>query len=718
MKTHTHWGFCLLVHWSLCLSLWSEEVDQAKATLVDQGPVLDGKLDDPCWMGLPIIKDFRQRRPNEGVPGTEKTEVRLCRDAHVLFIGVRCFDSQPDQIRAGVMQRDAPVRGDDYFFILIDPFSRGRDGYYFRTNANGAKGEALINSDMGSPRMDWDTIWEVRSQKDDLGWSAEFAIPFRSIPIDPNSDQWRIDFGRWFSRGQERSKWVGFSRNRNWFSLEEAGVLNGLSEVDRGKGIDFKPYVSAKWLSEDSGEDTDFETGFDLFYDLTPSLKATFTYNTDFAETEVDQQRVNLSRFPLFYPEKRDFFLEGSDLFSFGGLQKSPLPFHSRTIGLSSEGAPVDIDVGAKLTGRMGPVGIGVLGMGLDELGNLDSDEVFVGRFTYDLFEESKVGTIFTHGDPQSNLDNHLVGVDLNLRSSNWWKEQSISWHSFYMTTQDENQSSDDVIGTHFTLPNYPFRASGHWFRTGEDFEPALGFVRRRGGQSVGVGFTYYFDQPDREWLEDLSMGADYDRYQWLDGGLDSEELEWNVIGIRTLEGDYVGFEVEFEREILRESFEIIDALVVPVDEYRGIDFELEFRSSSDRSVFGGIELAYGDYYGGSSTRGEIELSWRPSRFIQLDGEIDSTLARLPQEDFEAVTGSLGLRVTPTTQLSFNGIAQYDNQSETIGLNFRIRYIIQSGSDLFLVLNKGFEREEEGDRRSFRTTKTEAVAKLGWTFQF
>jgi hypothetical protein len=718
VKTHSHWGFCLLVHWSLCLSLWSEKVDQAEATLVDQGPFLDGKLDDPCWMGLPVIKDFRQRRPNEGVPGTEKTEVRLCRDAHVLFIGVRCFDSQPDQIRAGVMQRDAPVRGDDYFFILIDPFSRGRDGYYFRTNANGAKGEALINSDMGSPRMDWDTIWEVRSQKDDLGWSAEFAIPFRSIPIDPNSDQWRIDFGRWFSRGQERSKWVGFSRNRNWFSLEEAGVLNGLLEVDRGKGIDFKPYVSAKWLSEDSGEDTDFETGFDLFYDLTPSLKATFTYNTDFAETEVDQQRVNLSRFPLFYPEKRDFFLEGSDLFSFGGLQKSPLPFHSRTIGLSSEGAPVDIDVGAKLTGRMGPVGIGVLGMGLDELGNLDSDEVFVGRFTYDLFEESKVGTILTHGDPQSNLDNHLVGVDLNLRSSNWWKEQSISWHSFYMTTQDENQSSDDVIGTHFTLPNYPFRASGHWFRTGEDFEPALGFVRRRGGQSVGVGFTYYFDQPDREWLEDLSMGADYDRYQWLDGGLDSEELEWNVIGIRTLEGDYVGFEVEFEREILRESFEIIDALVVPVDEYRGIDFELEFRSSSDRSLFGGIELAYGDYYGGSSTRGKIDLSWRPSRFIQLDGEIDSTLARLPQEDFEAVTGSLGLRVTPTTKLSFNGIAQYDNQSETIGLNFRIRYIIQSGSDLFLVLNKGLEREEEGDRRSFRTTKTEAVAKLGWTFQF
>tara|TARA_B100000927_G_scaffold213120_1_gene173611 strand:- start:78 stop:1148 length:1071 start_codon:yes stop_codon:yes gene_type:complete len=356
--------------------------------------------------------------------------------------------------------------------------------------------------------------------------------------------------------------------------------------------------------------------------------------------------------------------------------------------------------------------------MGLDEFEELDSDEAIVGRFTYDLFEESKVGTIFTHGDPQSNLDNHLVGIDLNLRSSDWWKGQSVSWHSFYMGTDDENKSSDEVVGTHFSLPNYPFKAGGHWVRTGEDFEPALGFVRRRGGQSLGLGFTYFFEQTESDWLEDLSMGAEYDRYEWLDGDLDSEELEWNVIGVRTLEGDYLGFEVEFEREILRESFEIIDSLVVPVDEYRGIDFDLEFRSSSDRSVFGEIELSYGDYYGGSSTRGELELSWRPSRFLQLDCEIESTLARLPQEDFEVLTGSLGLRVTPTTQLSFNGIAQYDNQSETIGVNCRIRYIIQSGSDLFLVLNKGFEREEDGDYGSFRTTKTEAVAKLGWTFQF
>ena len=681
-------------------------------------PEIDGALNDECWKELKIIKDFRQRRPNEGEPATEKTEVRICRNDKTLFIGVRCFDSQPEKIRAGVMQRDATVKGDDYFFVLIDPFGRSREGYYFRTNANGAKGEALINSDMSKPKMDWDTIWDVKSKIDDLGWTAEFAIPFRSIPSDAKSDTWRIDFGRWFSRGQERSKWVGFSRDRNWFSLEDAGEINGLSEIDRGKGIDFKPYVSAKWLSEDSVDDTDFETGFDLFYDLTPSLKATFTYNTDFAETEVDQQRVNLTRFPLFYPEKRDFFLEGADLFSFGGIPKSPLAFHSRKIGLSSNGSKIAINAGAKLTGRVGPLGIGVLGMGLDEFENLDSDEVFVGRFTYDLFEESKVGTIFTHGDPQSNLNNQLAGVDLNLRSSNWWNEQSVSWHGFYMTSDDENENSDDVIGTHFTFPNYPFRASGHWVQTGDNFNPALGFVRRRGGESTGLGFTYYFEQPENELLEDISTGVEYDRYELLDGRTDSEELELKLIEVRTMAGDSIEFELELEREILRESFEVVDTVVIPADEYRGIDFELEFSSSTNRPLFGELEIAYGDFYHGSSIRTELDLSWRPSKYFQLDSEAGMTLVDLPGEEFEVLTSSVGLRITPTTRFSFNSITQFDNQSKTIGINNRVRYILKPGCDLFLVLNKGLERRELKEHRRFRTFKNEAVAKLGWTFQF
>ena len=685
---------------------------------IEEFPQIDGKLDDDCWAKAALAKDFRQRRPDEGAPATEKTEVRICRDEKILYIGVRCFDSQPDKIRAGVMQRDAPVKGDDYFFVLLDPFQRSREGYYFRTNPNGAKGEALINSDMGKPNMDWDTIWEVRSHRDELGWTAEFAIPFRSIPFDSTSDEWRIDFGRWFSRNQERSRWVGFTRNRQWFSLEEAGRIEGLLGVESGKGIDFKPYVSSKWSSEQSIDDYQLDAGFDLFYRMTPSLTAAFTYNTDFAETEVDQQKVNLSRFPLFYPEKRDFFLEGSEHFSFGGIEKSPLAFHSRTIGLSAEGEKMDVLGGAKVTGRIGPLGIGMLGMRLDDFDNLRSDDVFVGRFTYDLMEESKVGTIFTYGDPRSNLNNHLVGVDLNLRASEWWRGHSVSWHSFYMTTDDDLKESDDVLGSWFTLPNYPFRMGGHWLRTGEDFEPALGFARRRGGQSSGIEFSYAFEQTDSDWLDDVSFGAEYSRYDLLSGNVDSEEVELELLGLRTLSGDFFGIELEFEREVLSDSFEIVDNIVLPAGEYRGTEFEMEFRSSTNRSVFGELELGFGDFYSGTVLKGGFDLSWRPAKYAQLDLGGGATSANLPVGDFDVLTGSLGLRITPTTRLSFNSIAQYDNQSERIGINNRFRYILKSGSDLFLVFNKGFDRGETGELQNFRSYKTETIAKLGWTFQY
>ena len=685
---------------------------------VGQVPKIDGKLDDDCWAKAPVAKDFLQRRPVEGAPATEKTEVRICRDEKALYIGVRCFDSQPDKIRAGVMQRDAPVKGDDYFFVLLDPFKRGREGYYFRTNPNGAKGEALINSDMRRPNMDWDTIWEVRSQRDELGWTAEFTIPFRSIPFDPDSDEWRIDFGRWLARNQERSRWVGFTRQRQWFSLEEAGRIDGLLGVESGKGIDFKPYVASKWSSEDSSDDYEFDTGFDLFYRMTPSLTTTLTYNTDFAETEVDQRKVNLSRFPLFFPEKRDFFLEGSEHFSFGGLSTSPLAFHSRTIGLSTEGKKIDVVGGAKITGRHGPLGIGMLGMRLDDYGDLEADDVFVGRFTYDLMEESKVGTIFTYGDPQGNVDNHLVGVDLNLRNSEWWRGQSVVLHSFYMTTNDDLNGSDDVVGGWFSLPNYPFRMGGHWLRAGENFEPALGFVRRRGGQSSSISFNYAFDQPDSDFIDDILVGAEYTRYDLLNGDVDSEDIELRLIEVLTQAGDRYGLQVEFEREVLTEIFEIVDGVELAAGDYRGTEVELELRSSTKRPVFGEMKLGYGDYYDGKAFKGRTELSWRPSKHAQLEIGGGLTSAELQAGDFDALTSFAGLRVTPSTRMSFNSIVQYDNQSQQIGINNRFRYILKSGSDLYFVFNKGFHRGDDQEFDRFRTFKTETIAKLGWTFQF
>jgi hypothetical protein len=679
---------------------------------VEQAPVIDGNLSDPCWKNAPLAKDFIQRQPDEGQPVTEKTEVRVCRDEHTLFIGVRCFDSQPQKIAAKVMQRDASVKGDDYFFILLDPYQRGREGYYFRSNPNGAKGEGLINSDISRPNMDWDVIWDVKSRIDDFGWTAEFAIPFRSIPFDAEAGSWGIDFGRWQARNQERSRWIGYARERQWFSIEETGVVNGMENLKTGKGIDFKPFASAKFVSADGTDDFDFETGFDLFYQWTPSLAATLTLNTDFAETETDQRRVNLTRFPLFFPEKRDFFLKGAEQFSFAP-EKAPRAFHSRTIGLSSDGQMIDLEGGLKISGRQGPLGIGMLGMQLDEDG-IGEGDVYVGRFTYDLLEESKVGAVFTDGDPQAAVENRLVGADLDLRSSDWWNGKSVSLHSFVMSTHDGVEGTDESFGSWFSFPNYPWRMGAHWLHTGEDFEPALGFVRRRGGRSGSFHSSYSFKLEDHRIIEDLTVAAAYSRYDLLDGGLDTEEFDLKLIEIRTHEGDRCDFSIEFEREILTEPFEIVNGIEIAVGEYRQIEFEFEWASSAKRPFFIEMEIEYGDYYAGHALKLESEVVYRPNRYGQLELGGDLTDADMPVGDFEAWTCFFGLRFTPNAQLSFNSLTQYDNLSKRMGLNNRIRYIIKPGSDLYLVFNKGFDRET-GRFKSFRT---ESITKLGWTFQF
>lgn len=680
---------------------------------VEQAPVIDGNLSDPCWRTAPVAGNFIQRQPDEGKPATEGTEVRICRNETTLFLAVRCYDAKPNEIVATVMQRDATVKGDDYFFVLIDPYQRGRDGYYFRTNANGAKGEGLINSDYSKPNMDWDTIWEVKSHIDELGWTAEFAIPFRSIPFDLASASWGIDFGRWFARNQERSRWVGFARERQWFSIEETGVIKGMDKLKTGKGIDLKPYALAKYVSADGTEDFDFESGFDLFYQWTPSLTATLTYNTDFAETESDQRRINLTRFPLFFPEKREFFLKGADQFAFGGLSKSPLPFHSRTIGLSQGGQLIDVEGGIKITGRQGPLGIGMLGMKLDgdEIGDGD---VYVGRFTYDLLEESKVGAIFTKGDPQSDIDNNLLGVDLNLRNSDWWEGKSISLHSYVMTTEDEVKGSDQVFGTSFSFPNYPLRLGGHFLHTGDDFEPAMGFFSRSGGQSSSISSSYSLKLDDHALIDDLTFGVAYKRYDLLDGGLDSEDLDLKIIEFRTHEGDRVDFSVEIEREVLTTPFEIVNGIEIAAGDYRGIEFELEWSTSAKRPFFMEMELEYGDYYAGDAWKVESELVYRPNRYARFEVGGDFTNADMAVGDFDVWTTFVGIRFTPNTKLSFNSVSQYDNLSKRMGLNNRVRYIIKPGSDLYLVVNQGYDREAGG----FKRFRTESISKLGWTFRF
>ncbi len=328
-------------------------------------------LDDAVWARAVPATDFRQRDPRPGDPATERTEVRVAVDGRRLLLGVVCFDSEPDRMLANQMQRDESFGGDDRFLWGLDTYLDGRTGYFFEINPAGAMGDGLVTGPGGGGgggnfggdmNKSWDGIWMARVRRTDRGWTAEIEIPFRTLNLNPNTDAWGVNFQRTVRRKNEESLWTGWERTEGLLRMSNAGRLTGIGKVSTGLGLEVKPYGVASvgnapglGLPATTG---DAAAGVDLFYNITPGLRANFTVNTDFAETEVDQRRTNLTRFPLFFPERRDFFLEGSTFFDFppGDAQ----PFFSRRIGLQ-DGQPQRVLFGTKLTGQVGQQDVGAL---------------------------------------------------------------------------------------------------------------------------------------------------------------------------------------------------------------------------------------------------------------------------------------------------------------------------------------------------------------------
>jgi Domain of unknown function (DUF5916) len=348
--------------------------------------VLDGHLTEEAWHRATPASGFRQQDPNTGDQATESTEVRLLYDARRILIGVICFDSEPSRVMGNQMQRDQSLAADDRFMIAIDTYSDGRSGYYFEINPSGAMGDGLVVSGSGAAvNRSWDGIWNARAARDERGWSAEIEIPLNTINFNPGASSWGINFQRTIRRKVEETLWSGWARNQGLTYMPAAGRLQGLEGLRQGLGLDLVPYVvgnsSAAPGRGARGSVEQGSVGGDVAYNLTPGLRANVSINTDFAETEVDQRQVNLTRFPLFFPEKRAFFLEGASLFVFSRETGNAItPFFSRRIGLDESGVPQPIDYGAKLTGHAGAFDIGALHVQTRDRGGVAGEQFTVLR--------------------------------------------------------------------------------------------------------------------------------------------------------------------------------------------------------------------------------------------------------------------------------------------------------------------------------------------------
>ena len=683
--------------------------------VTDSPPEIDGVLDDAAWKSAAQISDFTQVEPEQGLTPSEKTTLYLMRSRESLFVGVRCDDRDAAGIIARDKRRDSLGSGDDRVRFVLDPYGRGTDGYSFALTAGGAKAEGIVESRTTRTSYDWDAIWYGRTTVDENGWTAEFEIPFRSIAFKRDTTSWGFNIERTIRRHEEVVRWASPVRSKRLNDLEGAGQIEGIEDISTGLGLDVKPTAVARWSRGADGEDTfDFEPSLDLFYRVTPSLTATLTWNTDFAETEVDERLINLTRFPLFFPEKRAFFLEDASNFNFGGIFRSPLAFHSRTIGLSSDGEQVPLNLGAKLTGKAGPWNLGLLGVGLDSLGDLEADRSYVARISHDVGRESRVGAIYTYGSPRSNLDAQTAGLDFHLKTSQLKNGDTMELRGWGMATQNEGIDDGYGYGLRFIYPNDPLYASISVQRVGEELRPAMGFVRRPGIYEIQNAFQYTF-YPENSPLKEIDLELEFDFDTDLDLNSLSEEYEIPTLDIEFDSGDEVKLGVEYNREKFLEDFEIFEDVTVPEGDYQFTRFVAGVESAASRPVRAELTTRFGDYLDGTRTSLESDLRWRPNPLLTLTAGGSANWIDIPDGEFETLIASGGLRLTPSPNLDFNTIVQYDTVSDEIGLNARLRWIVAPGNDIFLVFNQGYRLEDD---RSLERLESEAVAKVGWTLRF
>ena len=698
---------------------------------VESAPVIDGKLNDAVWQQAEVMTEFHQIRPGNGTEPSDPTEVYLLYDDDALYIGARMYDSEPDRIAAPTVRDGQGLGRDDRIVIILDPFHSGRGAYRFETNANGIRHDALYDS-VSSFESAWTVIWDSAAQYFDGGWEAEMAIPFKTLSFDPTTDSWGFNFGRGIRRRGEEIAWV--SRNRS-YNASILGTATGLQGMDQGMGLDVVPSVTVNRQTSYSPNSTDhnFEPSLDVFYKVTPSLNSSLTINTDFSATEVDDRQVNLTRFSLFFPEKRDFFLNDSDLFAFGRIgdisnqatsrssDNNGRPFFSRRLGLSLSGQPVDLKYGGKLSGRIGRWNIGMLAMRQDAFESVDASNVLVGRVSANVLDESSLGMIITAGDPNSNTGNILGGVDFRYLNTHLPGGRVLEVDAWYQVSDTDGLEGDDAaFGLGVSMPtNSGWRGGLHYKQIENNFNPALGFVSRSNVRdtTADIGYTWF---PRGNRVQQIFTGIDAERTTFIGGGLQSQVLLARLVEITNNSRDQLSLHYSETKEVLTRDFTIYEdvnrEVVIPPGTYSFGEGAMILSAGGQRDLSGDLTIRYGDFFDGSRTNLSGSITWRQSRYFTMSASYDWNDIDLPQGDFITRLTTLNTEVNFSSTLYWISLIQYDNVSEVVGLNTRLVWIPTAGQEGLIVFNHSLQDRDKDS--SFRSELSDINVKFSYTFRF
>ncbi len=727
--------------------------DIAATQLQGTPPKIDGALDDLAWEQAAVVSDFYQREPLEGDPASERTEVRLLFDDRQLYVAFRNFDSAPEKIVANYMRRDANLSENDNVVLILDTYNDRRGGFFFSTNPLGAQLDALLSNEGRSRNEAWDCVWTVRARRDSIGWTAEMAIPFNQLRYAEQQEAvWGINIGRAIRRKNEEVYLLPPPREYGFggsYRTSQLATLHGLGALRATTPFEIVPYIQAASKRDFAALDTDLNNqvnaGFDIKYGLTPSLTSDFSYNTDFGQVESDQEQVNLTRFSLFFPEKRGFFLEGADIFDFGervsrrggSINPATLLFYSRRIGIQ-DGHDLPVLLGSKVTGRVGAYEIGALHMTTEAATFIDEDEqerfltidgallddedplltssqiidtldvdivdtldvkrtnFSVFRLRRDIFGRSNIGFIALNRDPGEEGDyNRAVGADINLSLL----DAALNVRSFLAKTWSPDLTGEDMAGLLAIEHRAGYReTSVSYLDVEENFNPEIGFVPRENSRQFKGRFRYQ-PRPATAWIRMFSFGPQMSYLLDQGGELQTRDLEFSFFTNLEI-GDWIGLRVRDRFEYLDEPFDIHEDIEVPAGKYRFANIGLNIFASGARRISGGGSVETGQFFNGKRHRFSAELNLKVNGQLSIESNYELNRINLPAGNFTTNRLSNRFLYSFTPAFYVRGLVQWNSKDEIVGGNFLLNYQYRPGSDLFLVYNQAWDTEGGLEQRS------------------
>ena len=697
--------------------------------VAQNGITLDGALSESLWTTVDSISDLTMMEPEEGGVPTARTVVRVLVTPTDIIMGVRCYDPDPSGIVSYTKARDIELDEEDHIVIILDPFQDGRSGYVFAVNPDGARFDGLVSEEGEDVNSNWDTVWEARTTRDDQGWSVEIRIPISSISFKKGLTSWGYNVERNVQRLQETSRWSGASLDIEIFQTGRAGLLTDLPEFNLGRGLTIRPAVIANVSREEPALPSEFtgDVSVDASQRLGANLLASVTYNTDFAETEADTRQPNLTRFDILFPEKRDFFLEGSDIFEFGlGLQEAALlPFFSRRIGLlnpvEGESEKIPILLGGKLNGRVGNTNLGALVVHTKSLDTVPATTMAVVRVKQNVLQESSVGVIATAGDPLGRSGAALAGVDFTYRTSTFLRDKRLLVGVWGMRSDRDDLAGDkNAYGFKVDYPADLLNFALTSATIGDAVQPSLGFAARTGIRLWNVAFEY---APRPGWASvrqmhhqvDLLLVTDHDN-QWESYEATLKPFDWLFES-----GDRVGLEALPQGDRPPEDFAVFeteaDSVIIPAGEYQWTRFAVFGTLAEKRKVSGDVRYAFGRFYDGHLKTIEATVAIKPSPLYTVDLGVEQNRGELPGGNFTQYLYSGRLEVKPSTDFQVSSFLQYDNESRSFGTNTRLRWTFSPVGDLFVVYNHNLLRSL-GPREPFGFESNQFLVKLAYAWRY